>query len=394
MKIFNITQPVRYLARVAGLALVLMGLAPSVTAGESKMLELESGQTVEFNLDSGGSIYIQAWDRDEAQISYSDRERDISDYKITIETVNSGLVISSDLIRDINQSSRLSFELMVPRMTNIKLDTAGGSLEIDGLEGTFSGRTAGGTIKIVNSRGKADLRTGGGKVLVKDSILSGEIHTGGGEVLVENVEGEFDAYSGGGNVVYRNVRRTNGETAAPDNLTVEGASIGTVLISSQGGGINVPEAPEGAKVYTGGGNVKVRNASRFVFAQTGGGDVSIELSEGQVKATTGAGDVEVKVSQDTSGSGDIIIETGLGDVWLTVPKDFSMSLDVALGFTRNSSRNFKIKTKLEVETEESESWTSQYGTPRKFIYGTAEINGGLHKVEIRTTNGNVYIKED
>ena len=69
-------------------------------------------------------------------------------------------------------------------------------------------------------------------------------------------------------------------------------------------------------------------------------------------------------------------------------------LDVELAFTRNSSQDFEIKSNLGIETEQSSSWTTEYGSPKKFIYGKADLNGGLHKVKIQTTNGNVYINEN
>ena len=393
MKLSIFKQMTTHWVKALCLAISLSCSGLTVSAEEIKTLDLDAGSTIEFNLDSGGSIFVMAWDRDQAQVSYSDESRDLEDYDIEVEKTRSGVEITSDLSKRANYSSRLELVVRVPRQTNIKLDTVGGSLSIDGLEGTFSGRTAGGGIKILNARGQADLRTGGGRILVRDSILDGEIRTGGGEVLVENVEGDIKAWSGGGNVVYKNVRRSSGEMAAPGELKVTNASTGTVLISSQGGSINVPEALEGAKVRTAGGNVNVRNAARFVYASTGGGDVSVETSEGPVEASTGAGRVEVTVAQDTQGEGDITIETGLGDVYLTIPRNFSMSLEVELGITRNSSRNYKIDSDMEVDIDKSESWSNHYGTPRKFVYGKADINGGLHKVKIRTTNGNVYIKE-
>lgn len=100
------------------------------------------------------------------------------------------------------------------------------------------------------------------------------------------------------------------------------------------------------------------------------------------------------VAQEDKANGDIAIDSGLGDIWLTIPKDFPMDLDVTLEYTRNSRKNFKINTDiyLDLETEESLSWSSGQGTPRKVFRSKAEINGGAHKVKIRTTNGNVYIK--
>jgi DUF4097 and DUF4098 domain-containing protein YvlB len=377
------------------LTIGMFGTSSLTQAEESKTVDLSSDQQIDFNLKSGGSIKVESWDKEAAEISYSNDFRGLDDYDISIDETGAGIEISSNIIRR-DQSgfdgSNLLIEMRVPRRTSIHVNhSAGGSIHIDGLEGTFSGRTDGGEIKIVNSSGSVDLSSGGGEILVKDSTLDGEVRTGGGEVLVENVVGNFNAYSGGGNVVYRNVRRHEGEIVGPDNLKVGNGGGATVLISSAGGRINVPNAMEGANVSTGGGNIRIRNASLFVFARTGGGDISIEQIEGKVEASTGAGDIDIKLSRDNGADGDISITSGLGDIWLTIPVDFSMKLNVELGFTRNSRQNFLIDTKLDVDTEQSKSWSSRYGSPRKIIYGKANLNGGLHNVNIRTTNGNVYI---
>jgi hypothetical protein len=33
------------------------------------------------------------------------------------------------------------------------------------------------------------------------------------------------------------------------------------------------------------------------------------------------------------------------------------------------------------------------GSPRKYIYGKAQIKGGKHKIKIKTINGNITLKE-
>ena len=180
---------------------------------------------------------------------------------------------------------------------------------------------------------------------------------------------------------------------SPNKKVLKDATGETVLISNAGGGIKVDSAPDGADVYTGGGKIRVRDANRFVAAKTGGGDVDIEMDEGWIDASTGAGDVEIDVLNSTDGKGDIKVITGHGDVTLTLPSNFSMDLLVEIGVTNNTRKSYSVRSDFDIETETEEEWDYSHGTPRKFTFGTAVVNGGDHEVHIRTTNGNVVIRK-
>jgi DUF4097 and DUF4098 domain-containing protein YvlB len=217
---------------------------------------------------------------------------------------------------------------------------------------------------------------------------------------VENVVGDVDVRSGGGNVQYKNVRDREGNLRAPDQVFDGGRESDwevteeTILISTAGGGIHLEEAPAGARVSTGGGSIEIEDASRFVWATTGGGDIEIEANEGAVEASTGAGDIEVIIREDDGKRGsDVILATGHGEVTLTVPRGFSMDLDLTIAYTRNSRRDFEIVTDLEIDEERTQEWDYDQGSPQKYIYGSGRIEGGRHKVRIRTTNGNIRIRE-
>jgi DUF4097 and DUF4098 domain-containing protein YvlB len=359
---------------------------------ESGHYDFGPGQLLKMNLRTGGSISIEGWDRSGIQISYGDRRRGVEDYDIEIVDSAEGLSIETSL-RDREGSSNLKFSIRAPRELVLDFYTAGGGLTLDGVIGEFSGKTGGGALNLTDVTGQVDLRTGGGQIRVLDSMVDGRVQTGGGKVLVEDVTGDLRATSGGGDVRYKNVRSSDGKLLGPKRIKLDDATEESVLISSAGGRIKVDSAPDGASVYTGGGGVQVRGADRFVAASTGGGDVDIELLEGWVDASTGAGEIEVKIERDTGGKGDIKVVSGLGDIYLTLPDGFSMDLDVELGVTNNTRKQFSIQSDFDVDIEQTDKWDYSKGTPRKFVYGNAVLGGGDHRVMVRTTNGNVVIRK-
>jgi DUF4097 and DUF4098 domain-containing protein YvlB len=178
---------------------------------------------------------------------------------------------------------------------------------------------------------------------------------------------------------------------------MKGQNNGSVVINSKGGSVNVNSAPKGADVRTAGGSINVTNASKFVVAETGGGSINIETKSGSVKARTGAGKIEVKLLEGKNDSGAIDLVSGLGDIWLYVPKDFSMNLEVEIGYTADTNGQFKVDSDFPM-TLENNGKRSTSGTSRQYLVGTAQINSaqlnnGQHNVKIKTTNGNVYIRE-
>jgi DUF4097 and DUF4098 domain-containing protein YvlB len=372
-----------------------MFLAVPVLAADNQFTEsfdFEPGQTLNLDLKVGGSIKIEGWDRSGIEVTYGDTSTSLDHYKIDLESNARGLWVSANKLKLISQTS-LYFEVKAPRKLVLDLYTAGGSVDLSGLVGEFSGKTAGGALLLDDLTGHVELKTGGGRILVQNSTLDGEVRTGGGKVLVENVTGDLKASSGGGTVMYRKVYSKDGTLLSPNKLKLEDASEETVLISNAGGAIKVDAAPEGADIYTGGGKIRVKGADRFVAAKTGGGDIEIDLLAGWVRAGTGAGEIEVFIAENAAGDGDINLTSGNGDILLTLPADFSMDLSVELGVTNNSTERYTLNSEFDIDIETDAGWDYSKGTPRKYTVGSANLNGGNHRVNIHTTNGNVTIKK-
>ena len=363
------------------LLFVTLGLVTLAFAGDDirKEFTISEGKTLDINLKSGGSIEISGWDKELASIRVNFRNCDPDDFDF--DKKSSEIRIRSDYKRRVNRSN-IKMNIKIPRNFDIKIKTIGGSVYINNIHGNISGRTAGGELNLKNLNGEINFTSGGGSVIIKDSKLDGRVSTGGGSVLVENVEGDIKATSGGGNVVYKNVK-------TPDKIYPSDL----VYIRNAGGELDVDDAPAGADISTGGGNIYVKSAKKFVKARTGGGDIYIKAVDGWIKASTGAGDIEATMVGDPrAGKRDVTFITGSGDIRLTVPKDLSMTVDIELAYTKNSSENYKIISDFDLSERCSKRWNYDHGTPRKFIYGSAEFNGGKNLIKINSVNGNVYLK--
>jgi DUF4097 and DUF4098 domain-containing protein YvlB len=342
-------------------------------------LDTRSGGLLELNLETGGTIEIVGWGRETVSVTaqISGNNADIVD--LNIQQTDNGVLIESDYSKKHDTtSSSLVFEIRVPSIYNVEIDSMGGSVSIEGVEGDISGQTMGGALTLTDLKGNLNLTTMGGRVSLTRSDVDGKVTTMGGRALVEDVFGDVEVKSMGGNVVRRRVTRSNG------------SSIGDqVNITTMGGNIDVPEAPAGADVHTMGGTITIDSAQEFVKAKTMGGDIRIKEVDGWVKATTMAGDVSV----DLSGGHDVKLTSMSGEITLTVPSGVGFDIDIELDYTKNSKRSYQINSDFPISQEESKSWSYDHGSPRKTISGTGTVNGGGHKVVIRTINGNVYLKK-
>jgi len=113
-----------------------------------------------------------------------------------------------------------------------------------------------------------------------------------------------------------------------------------------------------------------------------------------VTASTGAGEVYVAIEGD--GEGDVEIRTGLGDVELVVPKGFGAVLDLEIAYTRSSRQDYRIDSDLPFDEERTERWEQESrhgGSAMKYIYGTGTVGDGAHRIRIRTTNGDITVRE-
>lgn len=347
------------------------------------------GQKLEVDLKTGGAIDIEGWDEDSVQLEYELRANKKDLYVIEHQETDFGLRLSVRFrIRTLKSNFGINLKLRVPRLADLDLYTSGGPLTISNMEGKFEGKTMGGVIRLAGLTGEVRLLSMGGNIVVEDSELNGRVKTMGGNIKFMDVIGNIDGKTMGGNVIYDNVKfkeRGRGGSFTPEDV---------VNIHTMGGEIKVEDAPFGAKLKTMGGEIVVRSAAHFVDAKTMGGNIEVGEIDGWVKVSTMGGDVTVNmVGNPNEGRRDVDISSKGGDIFLTLPKGLSVSFDIELDYTKNSKRSYKIISDFPMHQSTSESWSYRRGTPRKTISGDGDVNGGKHKVRIRTINGNIHIRE-
>jgi len=385
------------------IAAISLGASMSF-AGEriEKEFDVSPGELLEIDLNTGGSIDIMGWDDNKISVKAYLSGPDYEDCIVEFDEKSGGLeILSSYHTKWRSRSSHLEFEIRIPRKFDLDIETNGGDITVENVEGELSGithggdldladlkgdirfKTNGGNVECHNLYGEADLKTNGGNITCADSEINGEAHTNGGNVNIRNVSGDFECTTNGGQVSYEN----------DDDFTAQ-KSTQVIRINTMGGDIDVDNAPLGADLHTNGGDIEIKSAGRFVQASTNGGNIYIGQIDGWVNVGTNGGDVTVTVIGDEKGQKrDIDLRSNGGEIELTLPADFSAEFDIELAYTKKSRQVYKIISDFDLKISESDEWKYDWGSARKFIEGKGIAKDGRNKVRVATVNGDVVIRK-
>ncbi len=348
-----------------------------------KEAHMQMGKKVRLDLETGGTLDIKGWDKEQVSVDVNMSGRDADRTEVELDESHSGVTLHSYFTSHrMRARTTMKFIVMVPKKADLEIDSKGGAIIIADVEGLMEGTTMGGELDLTRLKGNLDLKTMGGKITLTDSDVDGEVNTMGGEVKILRVNGNVKGHSMGGAVTYQG------------NTTPTGSRSEEINISSMGGEINLDEAMNGAKVSTMGGEINIGKAAKFVKASTMGGNVKIQSIDGSADASTMGGDVTAHMVGDPSkGDRHVSLSSMGGDITLTVPEGLSMDIDIRLKLTDDADRDYRIISDFPIKQDTSKERHRRHGGDYTEIRGTGSTSGGKHKIKLETFNGNIYLKK-
>ena len=287
------------LSTVTLLALLLA--APAAIAGSRIERDLELSPGGSFSLDTdGGSVRVTGGSGSSVRVVITSHRDDIEDlYDIEFETDDGEVRVSVEKRRKASswfgwtRGAGLHFEIEVPARVELSIDTAGGSITAEGIQGEALLDTSGGAITARDIQGDLDADTSGGSINVEDVIGNVRADTSGGAIEVSNVRGD-------------------------------------VVADTSGGGIRISEVSGDVRADTSGGPIRIRDAGGRVQADTSGGGVTVSFTPGNASggslSSSGGGvtvelDPSVNLEIDATSSGGPVIS----DIPITVRGRISKS---------------------------------------------------------------------
>ncbi len=349
-----------------------------------KEFQVPMGKQLMIDLETGGSLQITGWEKEIVSVNGEVGGCYPEDCTFDVTESDSGVEITSEFLsRRDSQRARIDLDIRVPARFNLDIQTSGGSINIDNVEGKIEGTTMGGKLELSGLKGNLSISTMGGNITLTDSVVDGKVHTMGGRVLIQDVTGELKGSSMGGTVEYKNVKKK------PD-----AAEMKETKMTTMGGDLEISDAPSGADLETMGGDIHVSSAADHIKASTMGGDIHIDKINGWIDAHTMGGDVvAVMTGNPSQGKRDVNISSKSGDIEVTLPAGLSVTLDLRLAYTTHSRNQYRIISDFPVQLDETDKWDDEEGTPRKYIYGKSPEAGGQHRIRIETINGDIILKK-
>lgn len=168
---------------------------------------------VALNLEAGGRVRIVGGSSNVVRVQVTERGKKCDDCIVAVRQMQNGLDVRTGRSRNYGTPADLQIQVEVPTQTNILLTSAGGQVEIEGIDGFVSGTTDFGALHLFRLSGAVKLETKKGDVSLRQSYVRGSVHTDAGRVLLEDVGGDVQGTSSKGGVTQRRVERVS--TAAP-----------------------------------------------------------------------------------------------------------------------------------------------------------------------------------
>jgi DUF4097 and DUF4098 domain-containing protein YvlB len=346
-----------------------------------KVFDVNKGMELHAQINPG-DIIVETWDAAQVKVTVKGlREDDYDD--VDIEMRANRLVVEYD---DRSGSNNVEFVFTIPENFHMSMNTTGGDIKINDkiigrvyiktsggnittrdMQGEFSCTTMGGDIKLGNVHGKLNAGTQGGDIRVGNVTgESASLNTMGGDIKIQNSEGSLSATTYGGDIK-------------------TGDAGGDVSAVTYGGEISLGNVSGSVSMETYGGDLALEGARGTVSADTKGGDVKLQNITGSVDASTAGGDISVELTP--SESGHSTLKSSGGDIDLIIPDNAKVSIEAEIrlqGNARGKTDKYTITSDfLNIDQELSDNG--------KRISMSTVMNGGGHKIILRTTNSDIKI---
>ena len=203
------------LFRVPGLLLlILAGIHSTTPQGLNTFrsipfdtaLVVASTPTLSIDLETGGSLRIIGGTSRVLRVHVTAAPL-CADCGVAVTQTGTSVQVRTRRGMPNNGRPNLQVEIEVPVQVNVELSSAGGGVEIEGIDGTLTGATQSGALSLRRISGAVELQTRRGDVTLRESYVSGVLRTFEGRVLFEDVGGNVEGTSARGRVIKRRVER-------------------------------------------------------------------------------------------------------------------------------------------------------------------------------------------
>lgn len=316
----------------------------------------------------------------------AEARRILRSFELVARPADGGAYVTGKATGGHHHSMRMNAEFLiaVPARFNLDMETAGGDIQVEKLQGQLRAQTAGGDIRTGNVTGPVRVETSGGSITLGSIGQRLDATTAGGSIRVGDVKGDANLDTSGGEI---NAGLITGgvkaETAGGD-IVLRGAS-GPVVAETAGGQIQIGNCGATVRAETAGGNIRLEGARGLVKAETAGGSIDLFRVQSAVRAETAAGPIRAEFNANRQTFEPSHLETSVGDVQVFLPPD--LPLDIVAVIDEAAGHRIFSEFPLTLQGGHDQEFGS--GTVR----GRCALNGGGKELTIHTVMGNIEIRK-
>jgi len=286
-----------------------------------------------------------------------------------------------------------SIEIHIPRRYSLEVNTGGGSIEVQAIEGRVSLTSAGGNIWVERVGGTDDSGRSGpdARRAVRDAEknkggklspvlpVAARLETLGGHITVGDVAGTLHAKTSGGHITAGNIG-------------------GDAILRTGGGQIVAGSIAGAATLDTGGGNIHVKSVGSNVTADTAGGGLVLRQAGVPLRASANSGNITAWLSSAPGGKlgesasarhprGVSQLASTNGDIVVYIPRELAATIDALV--QGGAGHHIVADPALPVKIRYSDS-----GEDAPTIHGEGELNGGGDVLRLKCVSGDIVLRLD
>lgn len=231
---------------------------------KEKTFPTTEGKTVHVKV-SGGDVFLSSWDKNEVYVKILGNENAEEKLEFDLNSTDDGVeIISRKKNSGMNwfHNIQVKVEVIVPQKYNSDINTSGGDISYNGINGIAKLNTSGGDVEGENFGGNLDISTSGGDISLNGSDTEIDARTSGGDIEL-NYSGTnmgIDLSTSGGDITVK----------LPDDFNA------SIELSTSGGDVSCSHKMN---------NVTKMSHSKLIADLNSGGK--------KLSAHTSGGDVEV-----------------------------------------------------------------------------------------------------
>ncbi len=296
---------------------------------------------------SSGSITITGGDVTECSVianicgrAPTEEEAQLLVEQVTIEleTIGNTLTVKADKPPSRNNRSvSISYDITVPKQTNIECASSYGAIELANIKGQTSGKTSSGSIQAKNIEGLVNLDTSYGSVNCRN--ITGEnitVKSSSGSITAEIIKGSTQLTTSYGSITCTDM--SDGDIklkTSSGKIKLSNVSFGDCDAHTSYGSIASDELKgESIKLHSGSGDIKLTESSaNTTNLSTSYGRITCrQMTTNSITAKSGSGNLDIACSDSTPNEIVADLVTSYGSIDLTVPQNFTGQVDLSTSY--------------------------------------------------------------